>query len=43
MSDENLLEQVRQFVAAERGVPLGRVHLHTTLLGDLGLDGDDAY
>lgn len=41
--NQSLLERVRQFVATERGVPLSEVQPHSTLLGDLGLDGDDSY
>ena len=42
MSDE-VLERVRRFVAGYRSTSLARVHPHTTLFGDLGVDGDDAH
>ncbi len=34
--------RVKEFVAETAGVRVGRLHLDTTLLGDLGIDGDDA-
>ena len=41
--NQALFVRVRDFVAAERGVTATRVTPQSTLFGDLGLDGDDAY
>jgi hypothetical protein len=36
-------ELVQQFVAEFTGHPLTRVQAHSTLFGDLGVDGDDGH
>ena len=38
---QNLEESVIEFVAAFTGFAAERIHLHTTLYGDLGVAGDD--
>lgn len=39
---DDLERRVLEFVARERITRVGRLSLATTLLGDLGIDGDDA-
>lgn len=38
----SLPHQVACFVAEEAGYPLRKIKAETTLLGDIGIDGDDA-
>jgi len=39
---ETQTDAVRQFVARFCSISVNRVHVESTLLGDLGIDGDDA-
>jgi len=40
--NEALQQQIIDFVSKKTGVSTTRIQLHTTLFGDLGIDGDDA-
>jgi len=40
---QNLEESVIEFVAAFTGFKAERIHLQTTLYGDLGVAGDDGW
>jgi len=40
--DASLQERVLAFVSEQTGVKREKIHLETTLSGDLGVEGDDA-
>ena len=41
--DDHIESSVREFLSDHVGVGLERIRCSTTLLGDLGVDGDDGY
>ena len=38
-----LENEILELVSRESGVPISKISLNSTLLGDIGLDGDDAW
>jgi len=43
MMSPDLEQRIKEFVARERATEVGKITLDTTLVGDLGVDGDDGW